>query len=135
MFLFSDTQIVLESFLEDINNVLNSGEVPTLFDQADLEIIFEAMDRLLRAEGKPVSKITLMNRFARRVRQNLHVVLAFSPVGSAFRNRLRMFPSLVNCCTIDWSGSTSFSLHLFHCFCSLAHLFVFLGLLDSGRLV
>lgn len=102
VFLFSDTQIVLESFLEDINNVLNSGEVPTLFDQADLEIIFEAMDRLLRAEGKPVSKITLMNRFARRVRQNLHVVLAFSPVGSAFRNRLRMFPSLVNCCTIDW---------------------------------
>jgi len=25
-----------------------------------------------------------------------------SPVGSAFRSRCRMFPSLVNCCTIDW---------------------------------
>ncbi len=25
-----------------------------------------------------------------------------SPVGSAFRTRCRMFPSLVNCCTIDW---------------------------------
>jgi len=25
-----------------------------------------------------------------------------SPVGDAFRERLRMFPSLVNCCTIDW---------------------------------
>lgn len=25
-----------------------------------------------------------------------------SPVGDAFRNRLRMFPSLINCCTIDW---------------------------------
>jgi dynein heavy chain len=25
-----------------------------------------------------------------------------SPIGSAFRNRLRSFPSLVNCCTIDW---------------------------------
>jgi dynein heavy chain len=25
MFLFSDTQIVQESFLEDINNILNSG--------------------------------------------------------------------------------------------------------------
>ena len=53
----------------------------------------------------------------------MHVVLAFSPVGDAFRTRrslishnrhehqklkvcpaagLRMFPSLVNCCTIDW---------------------------------
>ena len=34
--------------------------------------------------------------------QNLHVVLCFSPIGSAFRERLRQFPSLVNCCTIDW---------------------------------
>ena len=25
-----------------------------------------------------------------------------SPIGEAFRRRLRMFPSLVNCCTIDW---------------------------------
>ena len=25
-----------------------------------------------------------------------------SPIGEAFRNRLRNFPSLVNCCTIDW---------------------------------
>ncbi|KAI8733733.1 dynein heavy chain 6, axonemal isoform X4 [Biomphalaria glabrata] len=25
-----------------------------------------------------------------------------SPVGSAFQSRCRMFPSLVNCCTIDW---------------------------------
>lgn len=32
----------------------------------------------------------------------MHVVLAFSPVGDAFRTRLRMFPSLVNCCTINW---------------------------------
>jgi dynein heavy chain len=25
-----------------------------------------------------------------------------SPIGAAFRNRCRQFPSLVNCCTIDW---------------------------------
>lgn len=32
----------------------------------------------------------------------MHIVLSFSPVGNAFRERLRKFPSLVNCTTIDW---------------------------------
>lgn len=40
--------------------------------------------------------------FVERARQNLHVVLAMSPVGNALRDRIRSFPSLVNCCTIDW---------------------------------
>ena len=40
--------------------------------------------------------------FVQRCRENLHLVLCFSPIGDAFRTRLRMFPSLVNCCTIDW---------------------------------
>jgi hypothetical protein len=35
VFLFNDTQIVTESFLEDINNMLNSGEVPGMFTQDD----------------------------------------------------------------------------------------------------
>jgi len=37
-----------------------------------------------------------------RAKNNLHVVLAFSPIGDAFRERLRKFPALVNCCTINW---------------------------------
>ena len=44
----------------------------------------------------------MYNLFIERVREHLHVVLALSPIGDAFRNRLRMFPSLINCCTIDW---------------------------------
>jgi len=30
------------------------------------------------------------------------MVLAMSPIGDDFKRRLRMFPSLVNCCAIDW---------------------------------
>ena len=36
-FLFSDTQIVKESFLEDLNNVLNTGEVPNMWGPEDYD--------------------------------------------------------------------------------------------------
>lgn len=43
VFVFTDTQIVQESFLEDLNNILNSGEVPTLMATDDIEQINNAM--------------------------------------------------------------------------------------------
>ena len=39
-FLFVDTQIINEQMLEDINNVLNSGDVPGLYKAEDLEPIY-----------------------------------------------------------------------------------------------
>ena len=39
VFLFSDTQIVFEAMLEDINNVLNTGDVPNLYAPEDDETI------------------------------------------------------------------------------------------------
>ncbi|KAA0175572.1 hypothetical protein FNF27_02982 [Cafeteria roenbergensis] len=51
------------------------------------------------------SRSELLNAFIERVRENLHVVLAMSPVGAAFRSRLRRFPSLQSCCTVDWYGA------------------------------
>ena len=32
----------------------------------------------------------------------MHLVVCMSPIGDAFRNRLRQYPSLINCTTIDW---------------------------------
>ncbi|XP_042235965.1 dynein axonemal heavy chain 7-like [Homarus americanus] len=48
------------------------------------------------------SPMTLFGYFNERVKANLHLVVAMSPIGDTFRTRLRMFPSLINCCTIDW---------------------------------
>ena len=101
-FLFTDTQIVMESFLEDINGVLNSGEVPNIWDMADMDQIAMAMRPICQAEGIALTKQNMHERFLTRVMSNLHVVLAFSPAGEAIRTRLRNFPSLVTCCTIDW---------------------------------
>jgi dynein heavy chain len=102
VFLFNDTQIIKESFLEDINNILNAGEVPDLFAADEMGKIREAVRPLAKAAGKIETPDVIYSHFVQLCRENLHVVLTFSPVGSAFRNRLRMFPSLVNCCTIDW---------------------------------
>ena len=52
-----------------------------------------------KIEGNPVA---MYNYFIERVKANLHVVLAMSPIGDSLRTRLRMFPSLINFCTIDW---------------------------------
>ncbi|XP_029968156.1 dynein heavy chain 7, axonemal-like [Salarias fasciatus] len=106
VFLFTDTQIKMESFLEDIGNLLNTGEVPNLFAVDEKQEICEQMrlldrqrDREKQTDGSPLS---LFNMFIERCRTQLHVVLAMSPIGDTFRDRLRRFPALINCCTIDW---------------------------------
>ena len=91
-----------ESFVEDINNILNSGEVPNLFANDEWEKITSGVRPLAKDLGIPETKDNLKALFVSQVRENLHIVLAMSPVGSAFRVRCRMFPSLINCCTIDW---------------------------------
>lgn len=102
VFLLNDSQLVCGSMLEDLNNILNTGEVPNLFGRDDVGYITDKMQPLAKAKGKEETTTELMSIFVEQVKQNLHIVLAFSPIGSLFRDRLRKFPSLVNCCTIDW---------------------------------
>ena len=40
-FLFTDNQIVYESFIEDINNLLNSGEIPNIWEPEDKKKIID----------------------------------------------------------------------------------------------
>jgi dynein heavy chain len=47
------------------------------------------------------TKEALWAFFVRECAANVHVLLCFSPVG-AFHARLRRFPALVNCTTLDW---------------------------------
>ncbi|XP_021092936.1 dynein heavy chain 3, axonemal isoform X6 [Heterocephalus glaber] len=107
VFLFTDSQIKDESFVEDINMLLNTGDVPNIFPADEKADIVEKMQMAARTSGEKieVTPLSMYNFFIERVKKNLHIVLAMSPIGDAFRNRLRMFPSLINCCTIDWFQS------------------------------
>lgn len=104
VFLFTDQQIKEESFLEDINMLLNTADIPNLFAVDEKADIQEKMSQVARQEGKKMEATpsNLFNFFIERVKANLHFVLAMSPIGDALRSRLRQFPSLINCCTIDW---------------------------------
>jgi dynein heavy chain, axonemal len=52
--------------------------------------------------GIPVNPVNLMQQQFSRTKNNTHIIFAMSPLGEEFQTRLRMFPSLVNICTIDW---------------------------------
>ena len=54
------------------------------------------------AKGVPDTKEGMWNFFVSKCRDNLHVVLAMSPVGETLRVRCRSFPGMVNNTVIDW---------------------------------
>jgi dynein heavy chain len=102
VFLFSDTQIINEAFLEDVNNILNNGEIPNLYGTTEEQS--NLIDNMREEEKrfKDFGDNEIMAEFYVRCKANIHVVLAMSPIGDDYKRRLRMFPSLVNCCAIDW---------------------------------
>ncbi|KAL3266448.1 hypothetical protein HHI36_010620 [Cryptolaemus montrouzieri] len=102
VFLFSDTQIKSETFLEDLNNILNSGDVPNIYQPDEMDSIYQNMKGILQEMGMTPTKSNLFAVYQKQVRSNLHTVITMSPIGEIFRARLRQFPALVNNCTIDW---------------------------------
>ena len=87
--------------MQDINNILNSGEVPNLMRPEDLEQISGVMRPLLQARGQAPTKLAIQAAFVERVQQNLHLVLCMSPVGDAFRYHTSTLMLLT-----DWQAAT-----------------------------
>ncbi|XP_050671120.1 dynein axonemal heavy chain 3 isoform X2 [Leptidea sinapis] len=107
VFLFADNQIMYEGMVEDINMLLNTGDIPNLYGMDEKVEILEKMQNAVRESGRKMetTPLAMFGFYVERVKANLRIVLAMSPIGDSFRNRLRMFPSLINCCTIDWFTS------------------------------
>jgi dynein heavy chain len=103
-FLLTDAQIKMESFLEDVNNILNTGEVPNIFPADEKADVCESVRKAAKEENRCPEGTPgqLFAFFQERCRSGLHIILCFSPIGTALRARIRDFPSIVNCTTIDW---------------------------------
>ncbi len=83
---------------------MSTGEVAGLLTKEDQDMIVNDIRPIMKqqAPGVPDTYDNLYNFFLNRVRDNLHVVLCFSPVGAKFARRAQQFPGLINGCTIDW---------------------------------
>ena len=51
VFLINDNQITSEAFLEDVNNLLNSGEIPNLWEAEEKETINNDIRKAAEEKG------------------------------------------------------------------------------------
>ena len=99
MFLVKAYEITQDVYFENINNILNSGEVPNLFNSDEQENI---LDRVKEHRGMSIKSVgERWEKFIQNTQKNLHIILCMSPVGENLKKRLRQFPSFTNCCSIN----------------------------------
>ncbi|XP_018339413.1 PREDICTED: dynein heavy chain 1, axonemal-like isoform X2 [Trachymyrmex septentrionalis] len=115
VFLFSDMQvkcrpenvelnekITNDSMLEDLNNILNNGDIPNIYQTDEMDKIYQTMQVPAQEAGLQINRNNLFSVYQKAVKSNFHAVITMSPIEDTFRARIRQFPALVNCCTIDW---------------------------------
>jgi dynein heavy chain len=67
-----------------------------------MEDIVNACKHECTKRGLQPNKMNIFTQYLARVKNNIHLIMAMSPLNDKFSTRLRMFPSLVNCSTLDW---------------------------------
>ena len=106
-FIFDESNVLDSNFLELMNTLLSSGEVPGLFEGEDLTQLLNACKDECNKKGLVVDADELYSWFVGRVRLNLHVVFTMNPSSPDFHNRSATSPALFNRCVLDWFGDWS----------------------------
>ena len=105
-FIFDEANILSSGFIEAINSLLASGEVPGLFDGEDYtSLINGARDAAARDGVILDSEEEIWRHFTKIVQRNLHVVFTVNPSGGDWKNRSTTSPALFNRCVVDWFGT------------------------------
>ena len=104
---------VSSAFLERMNALLASGEVPGLWGVDDTQRLLAGCREAMRAEGlgddDAADDAAILDWFARNVRRNLHVVFTLNPGcdPTSLTRRATASPALFNRCVVDWFGAWS----------------------------
>lgn len=107
-FIFDESNVLNTAFLERMNALLASGEVPGLFEGAEFKTLMTECRDAAKRDGVSIeSEEELYTRFNRQVQRNLHVVFTMNPLNDDFDNRSATSPALFNRCVVDWFGEWS----------------------------
>lgn len=107
-FIFDESNALGSGFLESMNALLASGEVPGLFEGDEYTALMNSMrDSSNRNGAIADNEEELWRRFIHVVQRNLHVIFTMNPSGGEWKNRATTSPALFNRCVVDWFGTWS----------------------------
>ncbi|XP_062407923.1 dynein cytoplasmic 2 heavy chain 1 [Sardina pilchardus] len=97
--LLEDYQFVHPAFLEMVNSLLSSGEVPGLYSTEELEPLLSSLKDQASQDGFTGP---IFNYFAHRIQQNLHMVLIMDCTNTNFTINCESNPALYRKCSVQW---------------------------------
>jgi dynein heavy chain 1 len=107
-FIFDESNVLGPAFLERMNALLASGEVPGLFEGEEyMSLINTAKEYSMKESKVADTEEEIYKAFIKGVQRNLHVVFTMNPLSPDFSNRAASSPALYNRCVIDWFGDWS----------------------------
>jgi len=107
-FIFDESNVLESSFLERMNTLLASGEVPGLFDGEEHTALMHHIKEATTKKSLIMdSEEEMFKWFTGEVRNNLHVVFTMNPASPDFHNRTATSPALFNRTVLDWFGDWS----------------------------
>eukprot|EP00116_Pleurobrachia_bachei_P000920 sb/3461182/ len=99
--LLEDHQLLDPAFLESINSLLCSGEIPGLFAPEELDVLLGPLKDKMEGDFSG----TVNQFFTRQVLKNLHVVFILDSANPNFRTKCEANPALYTKCEFVWLES------------------------------
>eukprot|EP01028_Stygiella_incarcerata_P008770 TRINITY_DN39309_c0_g2_i1.p1 TRINITY_DN39309_c0_g2~~TRINITY_DN39309_c0_g2_i1.p1 ORF type:complete len:4682 (+),score=1220.36 TRINITY_DN39309_c0_g2_i1:150-14195(+) len=107
-FVFDESNILESSFLEHMNALLASGDIPGLFDGEEYANLIAQCTELARSSSENIeSADDVYQWFISGVQKNLHIIMTMNPANTDFSKRTATSPALFNRCVVDWFGEWS----------------------------
>lgn len=103
-FIFDESNVLSPAFLERMNALLASGEVPGLFEGENLQILINQFKESDPSSRNGMTQEEIYQTFTKNVQRNLHIVFTMNPNNDEFKNRTASSPAIFNRCVIDWFG-------------------------------